>query len=165
MTLKTFSEVPVILCQSFCYSFLSVTSRPPRPGEVNNRDYQFVSREELEEEAANGTLVEHGEFKGHLYGTSSITLKSMINAGYVVIVTPHYQVSGYYALSRKRKGLNFIISDIIFMYFVSLRHCIFCFYWFICFIYLFFSMWITAIKCNVIIKHLFDFLKFRTFSI
>ncbi|XP_069998373.1 MAGUK p55 subfamily member 7 isoform X7 [Penaeus vannamei] len=72
-----------------------MTSRPPRPGEVNNRDYQFVSREELEEEAANGTLVEHGEFKGHLYGTSSITLKSMINAGYVVIVTPHYQALKY----------------------------------------------------------------------
>ncbi|XP_047468769.1 MAGUK p55 subfamily member 7-like isoform X2 [Penaeus chinensis] len=72
-----------------------MTSRPPRPGEVNNRDYQFVSRDELEEEAANGTLVEHGEFKGHLYGTSSITLKSMINAGYVVIVTPHYQALKY----------------------------------------------------------------------
>ena len=72
-----------------------MTSRPPRPGEVNNRDYQFVTRDELEEEAAAGTLVEHGEFKGHLYGTSAITLKSMINAGYVVILTPHYQVIFY----------------------------------------------------------------------
>ena len=69
-----------------------VTSRPPRHGEVNNRDYQFVSRDELEDEAASGTLVEHGEFKGHLYGTSSVSLKSMINAGYVVLITPHYQV-------------------------------------------------------------------------
>lgn len=75
-----------------------VTSRPPRPGEVNNRDYQFVTRDELEEEAAAGTLVEHGEFKGHLYGTSAITLKSMINAGYVVILTPHYQVSWVYTV-------------------------------------------------------------------
>lgn len=72
-----------------------MTSRPPRPGEVNNRDYQFVTREDLEEEAAAGTLVEHGEFKGHLYGTSAITLKSMINAGYVVILTPHYQALKY----------------------------------------------------------------------
>ncbi|KAK8380575.1 hypothetical protein O3P69_016879 [Scylla paramamosain] len=72
-----------------------MTSRPPRPGEVNNRDYQFVTRDELEEEAAAGTLVEHGEFKGHLYGTSAITLKSMINAGYVVILTPHYQALKY----------------------------------------------------------------------
>ncbi|KAG7163153.1 MAGUK p55 subfamily member 3-like [Homarus americanus] len=72
-----------------------MTSRPSRHGEVNNRDYQFVTREELEEEAASGTLVEHGEFKGHLYGTSSVTLKSMINAGYVVLVTPHYQALKY----------------------------------------------------------------------
>lgn len=78
------------MCDSFFP--ITVTSRPPRPGEVNNRDYQFVTREDLEEEAAAGTLVEHGEFKGHLYGTSAITLKSMINAGYVVILTPHYQV-------------------------------------------------------------------------
>lgn len=70
-----------------------MTSRPRRPGEVNNRDYQFVSRDELEEEASAGTLVEHGEYKGHLYGTSAVSLKSMINAGYVVVITPHYQVS------------------------------------------------------------------------
>ncbi|XP_066987959.1 MAGUK p55 subfamily member 7 isoform X3 [Macrobrachium rosenbergii] len=74
---------------------IPMTSRPPRPGEVNNRDYQFVSRDELEEEAASGTLVEHGEFKGHLYGTSSVNLKSMINAGYVVLITPHYQALKY----------------------------------------------------------------------
>lgn len=52
-----------------------------------------MSRDELEEEASAGTLVEHGEYKGHLYGTSAVTLKSMINAGYVVVITPHYQVS------------------------------------------------------------------------
>ncbi|XP_069939986.1 MAGUK p55 subfamily member 7 isoform X6 [Cherax quadricarinatus] len=74
---------------------IPMTSRPARPGEVNNRDYQFVTREELEEEASAGTLVEHGEFKGHLYGTSSVTLKSLINAGYVVLVTPHYQALKY----------------------------------------------------------------------
>ncbi|XP_069188068.1 MAGUK p55 subfamily member 7 isoform X7 [Procambarus clarkii] len=74
---------------------IPMTSRPPRLGEVNNRDYQFVTREELDEEANAGTLVEHGEFKGHLYGTSSVTLKSLINAGYVVVVTPHYQALKY----------------------------------------------------------------------
>ncbi|XP_068209061.1 MAGUK p55 subfamily member 7-like isoform X2 [Palaemon carinicauda] len=72
-----------------------MTSRPPRHGEVNNRDYQFVTRDDLEEEAASGTLVEHGEFKGHLYGTSAVNLKSMINAGYVVLITPHYQALKY----------------------------------------------------------------------
>ena len=70
-----------------------MTSRPPRPGEQNGVDYQFVTRERLEEEASSGTLVEHGEYKGHLYGTSANDLKSLINAGYVCIVNPHYQVS------------------------------------------------------------------------
>ena len=87
-----------------------MTSRPPRPGEVNNRDYQFVTRDELEEEATSGTLVEHGEFKGHLYGTSSITLKSMINAGYVVILTPHYQVGCGCILSSGTKHYHHYYS-------------------------------------------------------
>ncbi|XP_076054291.1 membrane palmitoylated protein 7-like protein metro [Oratosquilla oratoria] len=72
-----------------------MTSRPPRTGEVKGHDYHFVSRDQLEEEASSGTLVEHGEYKGHLYGTSANHLKSFINAGYVCILTPHYQALKY----------------------------------------------------------------------
>lgn len=75
-----------------------VTSRPPRPGEVNGHDYQFVERSTLTALAEAGQLVEHGEYRGHMYGTPLEDIKALINAGYVVIVNPHYQVRETWSL-------------------------------------------------------------------
>lgn len=62
-----------------------------RSGEVPGREYLFVSREKMEAEIAAGNFIEHGEFRGHLYGTSSDSVKSIISAGAVCIMNPHYQ--------------------------------------------------------------------------
>ncbi|OAD59605.1 MAGUK p55 subfamily member 7 [Eufriesea mexicana] len=67
------------------------TSRPPRPGEVNGKEYHFVSREKMEEEIEAGKFIEYGEYKGNLYGTNSESVSSLINAGYVCLLNPHYQ--------------------------------------------------------------------------
>ncbi|XP_078043716.1 membrane palmitoylated protein 7-like protein metro isoform X4 [Augochlora pura] len=67
------------------------TSRPPRPGEINGKEYHFVTREKMEEEIAAGKFIEYGEYKGNLYGTSSESVSSLINAGYVCLLNPHYQ--------------------------------------------------------------------------
>ncbi|CAL7933500.1 unnamed protein product [Xylocopa violacea] len=67
------------------------TSRPPRPGEINGKEYHFVSREKMEEEIEEGKFIEYGEYKGNLYGTSSESVSSLINAGYVCLLNPHYQ--------------------------------------------------------------------------
>ncbi|XP_066991063.1 MAGUK p55 subfamily member 7 isoform X1 [Anabrus simplex] len=67
------------------------TSRPVRPGEVNGKDYFFVTREKMEEEIAATKFIEYGEYKGNLYGTSAESVKSLVNAGYVCILNPHYQ--------------------------------------------------------------------------
>ncbi|XP_043248143.1 membrane palmitoylated protein 7-like protein metro isoform X3 [Colletes latitarsis] len=67
------------------------TSRPPRPGEVNGKEYHFMSREKMEEEINDGKFIEYGEYKGNLYGTSSESVSSLINAGYVCLLNPHYQ--------------------------------------------------------------------------
>jgi guanylate kinase len=48
---------------------VSVTTRPPRPGEMEGREYFFVSRPEFEAMAARGELLEYAEFAGNLYGT------------------------------------------------------------------------------------------------
>jgi MAGUK p55 subfamily member 3/7 len=45
----------------------------------------------MEEDVAAGKFLEHGEYKGNLYGTSADSVKSLINAGYVCILNPHYQ--------------------------------------------------------------------------
>ncbi|XP_071559855.1 MAGUK p55 subfamily member 7 isoform X4 [Temnothorax nylanderi] len=67
------------------------TSRPPRPGEVNGNEYHFVTREKMEEDLEAGKFIEYGEFKGNLYGTSSESVSSLVNAGYVCLLNPHYQ--------------------------------------------------------------------------
>lgn len=48
---------------------VSVTSRDPRPGEVDGVHYHFLTREKVEEMAANGELLECAEFSGNMYGT------------------------------------------------------------------------------------------------
>lgn len=48
---------------------VSVTTRAPRPGEVEGQDYFFVSQPQFDELAARGQLLEHAEFAGNWYGT------------------------------------------------------------------------------------------------
>ncbi|XP_029047459.1 MAGUK p55 subfamily member 7 isoform X4 [Osmia bicornis bicornis] len=67
------------------------TSRPPKSGEINGKEYHFVTREKMEEEIEAGKFIEYGEYKGNLYGTSSESVSSLINAGYVCLLNPHYQ--------------------------------------------------------------------------
>ncbi|KAI9583775.1 MAGUK p55 subfamily member 7 isoform X2 [Glossina fuscipes] len=67
------------------------TTRPMRTGEVAGREYIFVTREKMEADIEAGKFVEHGEYKGHLYGTSGESVKSIINAGCVCLLSPHYQ--------------------------------------------------------------------------
>ncbi|XP_053967400.1 MAGUK p55 subfamily member 7 isoform X4 [Anastrepha ludens] len=67
------------------------TTRPIRTGEVAGREYIFVAREKMEVDIAAGKFIEHGEYKGQLYGTSGESVKSIVNAGCVCVLSPHYQ--------------------------------------------------------------------------
>jgi guanylate kinase len=49
---------------------VSNTTRAPRPGEVDGRDYHFVEASRFEEMIAEGDLCEWAEVHGHRYGTS-----------------------------------------------------------------------------------------------
>ena len=48
---------------------VSATTREPREGEVNGRDYHFLSRQDFDRRVAAGEFVEHAEYAGHRYGT------------------------------------------------------------------------------------------------
>lgn len=67
------------------------TTRPMRTGEVSGREYLFLSRDKMEADIAAGKFIESGEYKGHLYGTSAESVKSIVNAGCVSVISPHYQ--------------------------------------------------------------------------
>ncbi|KAF6280747.1 guanylate kinase 1 [Rhinolophus ferrumequinum] len=53
------------------------TTRDPRPGEENGRDYYFVTREVMQRDIAAGDFVEHAEFSGNLYGTSKAAVRAV----------------------------------------------------------------------------------------
>jgi guanylate kinase len=48
---------------------VSATTRAPREGEENGRDYHFLSAEEFEKRVHAGEFVEHAEYAGNRYGT------------------------------------------------------------------------------------------------
>ena len=60
----------------------SVTSRPPRHGEVQGKSYHFVSREEFVARRERGEFFEWEETHGNLYGTLRETLQNGIDGGH-----------------------------------------------------------------------------------
>ena len=48
---------------------MSATTRRPRAGEVNGREYHFLSDAEFEERVRRGEFVEHATYAGNRYGT------------------------------------------------------------------------------------------------
>ena len=60
---------------------VSVTTRSPRPGEVNGREYHFVSDEAFEAMIARGELLEWARFAGKMYGTPRAPVEERVAAG------------------------------------------------------------------------------------
>ncbi|XP_051023745.1 guanylate kinase isoform X1 [Acomys russatus] len=56
---------------------VSHTTRNPRPGEENGKDYYFVTREMMQRDIAAGDFIEHAEFSGNLYGTSKAAVRAV----------------------------------------------------------------------------------------
>lgn len=65
---------------------VSATTRAARPGEVDGRDYNFVSREEFLQMIAAGEFAEWAEVHGNLYGTALKTLQKCRNEGIDLIL-------------------------------------------------------------------------------
>ncbi len=65
---------------------VSYTTRSPRPGEVNGREYFFVSRAEFEVMIAAGHFLEWAWVHGNLYGTSRDQVMQEIAAGRDIIL-------------------------------------------------------------------------------
>lgn len=56
---------------------VSHTTRNPRPGEEDGKDYYFVTREMMQRDIAAGNFIEHAEFSGNLYGTSKEAVRAV----------------------------------------------------------------------------------------
>jgi len=65
---------------------VSYTTRSPRRGEVNDRDYTFISEKKFMEMVRRGEFAEWARVHGNLYGTSKRRLNEMLNSGIDVIL-------------------------------------------------------------------------------
>ena len=65
---------------------VSMTTRQPRPGEVNGEAYFFVSREEFEKTIEEGGLIEHAQYVDNYYGTPKAYVEEKLKAGMDVIL-------------------------------------------------------------------------------
>ncbi|MBU3550671.1 guanylate kinase [Polynucleobacter sp. MWH-Berg-3C6] len=70
---------------------LSTTTRAPRPGEVEGKNYRFVSQEEFIREREQGQFLEWAEVHGHFYGTSKPWIESQMQAGSDVMLEIDWQ--------------------------------------------------------------------------
>jgi guanylate kinase len=77
---------------------ISVTSRPPREGEVDGKSYHFVSREEFLARRDRGEFFEWEETHGNLYGTLRATLENGINSGHDLL----FQIDVRGAMTMKK---------------------------------------------------------------
>ena len=65
---------------------ISCTSRSPRPGEQDGREYFFKTNEEFEKMIAEDAFLEHAKYVDHYYGTPAAYVKEQMDAGRNVIL-------------------------------------------------------------------------------
>lgn len=70
---------------------VSFTTRAPRPGEVDGRDYHFVSVQTFETMRARGELLESAEVHGNFYGTSRTWVAKRLAAGEDILLEIDWQ--------------------------------------------------------------------------
>lgn len=84
----------------------SITTRTPRPGEVNGENYFFATREEFEKMVENDELLEHAFVHTNYYGTPKQFVFDEIEKGEIVLL--EIDVQGALQVKKKYKEAVFI---------------------------------------------------------
>jgi guanylate kinase len=84
--------VNALLAQDGAISLsISHTTRPPRPGDQNGREYHFVDVEEFKQRRARGEFLESAEVHGNFYATSRLWIEERVQAGGDVLLEIDWQ--------------------------------------------------------------------------
>lgn len=65
---------------------VSATTRPRRPGEVDGREYHFLSPDEFERRVRSGDFLEHVSYAGNRYGTLAGEVERRVSSGASVVL-------------------------------------------------------------------------------
>jgi guanylate kinase len=86
------SLVSAVLAEDKLLSLsVSFTTRPPRPGEVDGRDYHFVDRKQFAAMVERGEFLESAEVHGNAYGTSQKAIYDALAKGLDVMLEIDWQ--------------------------------------------------------------------------
>ena len=81
---------------------VSVTTRPPRPGEVDGADYGFIDEPTFRRMIADGRLLEHARVFGNYYGTTRDAVEKAVASGRDVLFDVDWQ--GTQQLKENARG-------------------------------------------------------------
>jgi guanylate kinase len=70
---------------------VSVTTRPPRPGEVDSKDYTFIDQARFDAMVAAGELLEHATVFDHCYGTPRAPIEAALAQGHDIVTDIDWQ--------------------------------------------------------------------------
>ena len=87
--------------EDMCFS-TSVTTRGPRPGEVDGKDYFFIDQERFQQMVEHGELLEHAQYVAHSYGTPRAFVEQKLDEGLNVILD--IEVQGARQVREKDAG-------------------------------------------------------------
>lgn len=76
--------------RDICFS-ISATTRAPRPGEVDGREYHFVDEPAFKSQVGQGGMLEHAHVFGHFYGSPRTPVQDAIDAGKDVLFDIDWQ--------------------------------------------------------------------------
>lgn len=85
---------------------VSMTTRKPRVGEVDGREYYFVNEEEFKENINNGNMLEYARFVNNYYGTPKDKVNEQLEAGKEVVL--EIEVQGALQVKAKMPDSVFI---------------------------------------------------------
>ncbi|KAJ1948890.1 guanylate kinase [Linderina pennispora] len=85
---------------------VSNTTRQPRAGEVDGKDYHFLTREQFIAAVNNNEFIEHAEFSGNMYGTTIQSVKDVATSGKTCILDIDTQ--GVALVKKTDMGARFI---------------------------------------------------------
>ena len=92
----------------FCFS-TSVTTRAPRPGEQDGREYFFVDRQRYDQMVENDELLEHAEYVGNGYGTPRAYVDQKLAEGMNVVLDIEVQGARQVKTKRPDAVMIFVI--------------------------------------------------------
>ena len=85
---------------------VSAATRPQRPGEVNGREYYFLTDAEFQQKVDDGAFLEYVAYAGGRYGTLAAEADRLLASGKGVIL--ELEVEGSFAVRRRRPDATLV---------------------------------------------------------